>query len=79
MSQYFLYQVILPIRNARRLDGRYVSDTYSHMLLEPESVLVHTKIKRTDIEDLFARAMDNIYVVEAIKPPREIGREREHG
>jgi hypothetical protein len=70
MAQYFLYQVIMPIRNARRLDGRYVSDTYSHMLLEPESVMVHVGLKRSVIEDLFARAMDNIYVVEAVRPPR---------
>lgn len=71
VAQYFLYQVIFPIRNARRLDGRYVSDTYSHMMLEPEAVMVHASLTRGVLEDLFSRTMDNIYIVEAILPPRE--------
>lgn len=73
LTQYFLYQVIQPIRNARRLDGRYVSDTYSHMLLEPESVMVHAGLRRGVVEDLFARALENVYAVEAVHPPHGEG------
>jgi hypothetical protein len=69
LARYFMHQVIAPIRNARRLDGRYVADTYSHMLLEPESVIVHAGLSRSVVEDLFARAMDNIYTVESIRRP----------
>lgn len=64
-------RVIMPIRNARRQDGRYVSEIYTHMLLQPESVMVHSKIGRKTIQMLYDRARESLCVVEAIIPNSE--------
>ncbi|MDX7645112.1 MULTISPECIES: hypothetical protein [Aeromonas] len=66
---YYWRRVIMPVRNARRLDGRHVSDLYTHMLLQPESVMVHSGIKRETIKMLFNKARENIVTVESICPP----------
>ncbi|BFO57293.1 hypothetical protein AVXHC19_40960 [Acidovorax sacchari] len=64
-------RVILPIRNARRQDGRHVSEIYTHMLLQPESVMVHSKIGRQTIQMLYERARESLCVVEALIPNKE--------
>lgn len=64
-------RVILPIRNARRQDGRHVSEIYTHMLLQPESVMVHSKIGRRTIQMLYERARESLCVVEALIPNKE--------
>lgn len=64
-------RVILPIRNARRQDGRHVSEIYTHMLLQPESVMVHSKIRRQTIQMLYERARESLCVVEALIPNKE--------
>lgn len=68
-AAYYWRRVIMPVRNARRLDGRHVSDLYTHMLLQPESVMVHSGIKRETIKMLFNKARENIVTVEAVRPP----------
>jgi hypothetical protein len=68
-AAYYWSRVIMPVRNARRLDGRHVSDLYTHMLLQPESVMVHSGIKRDTIKMLFNKARENIVTVEAVCPP----------
>ncbi len=65
-------RVILPIRNARRQDGRHVSEIYTHMLLQPESVMVHSKIGRQTIQMLYERARESLCVVEALIPNQEV-------
>lgn len=67
-AAYYWRRVIIPVRNARRLDGRHVSDLYTHMLLQPESVMVHSGIKRETIKMLFNKARENIVTVEAVCP-----------
>jgi hypothetical protein len=61
-------RVIMPIRNARRQDGRHLSEIYTHMLLQPESVMVHSKLSRATIQMLYARARESLCVVEALIP-----------
>jgi hypothetical protein len=68
-AAYYWRRVIMPVRNARRLDGRHVSDLYTHMLLQPESVMVHSGIKRETIKMLFNKARGNIVTVETVCPP----------
>lgn len=68
-AAYYWRRVIMPVRNARRLDGRHVSDLYTHMLLQPESVMVHSSIKRETIKMLFNKARENIVTVETVCPP----------
>ncbi len=68
-AAYYWQRVIMPVRNARRLDGRHVSDLYTHMLLQPESVMVHSGIKRETIKMLFNKARENIVTVETVCPP----------
>ena len=63
--------VIMAIRNARRIDGRHVSDMYAHMLLQPESAMVHSHIKRQTLKMLFQKARENIVTVDAVIPPQE--------
>lgn len=62
-------RVIMPVRSSRRSDGRHVSDLYTHMLLQPESVMVHSGIKRETIKMLFNKARENIVTVETVCPP----------
>ncbi len=64
-------RVILPIRNARRQDGRHLLEIYTHMLLQPESVIVHSKIGRQTIQMLYERARESLCVVEALNPNNE--------
>lgn len=64
-------RVILPIRNARRQDGRHLSEIYTHMLLQPESVMVHQKVRRQTIQMLYERARESLCIVEALVPNKE--------
>ena len=67
-AAYYWQRVIMPIRNARRLDGRQVSDIYAHMLLQPESVMVHSGVKRQTMKMLFDKARENLAAVEEVVP-----------
>lgn len=64
-------RVIVPIRNARSLDGRHLSEIYTHMLLQPESVMVHARIGRHTIQMLYDRARESLCTVEALIPNKE--------
>jgi hypothetical protein len=66
---YFWKAVIQPLRGTRRADGRRISDAYTDLLLEPESAVVHNRMKPEAVEYLFARAEENVYTIEAIKKP----------
>lgn len=65
-AAYLWQLVIMPIRNARRIDGRQVSDIYGNMLLQPESALVHSKVTRATLRTLFERARECVISVEAV-------------
>lgn len=67
---YFWKAVIQPLRGVRRADGRRVSDVYAEMLLEPESTVVHRRLKAEVVKMLFERAKENIHTVEAIRKPQ---------
>lgn len=58
--------VIEPMRSARRVDGRNLADTFTHMLLQPESVEVHKKLPRSALKQLFDQARHCVYPVENI-------------
>lgn len=64
---YYWKSVIQPLRGVRRADGRRVSDVYAEMLLEPETVGVHQKLKPAVVAMLFARAKESVYAIEAVK------------
>lgn len=64
-------RVITAVRNSRRLDGRHISDIYAYMLLQPESVMAHSSIKRQTLNQLFDSARECIATVEYISPPKE--------
>jgi len=66
---YYWKAVIQPLRGTRRADGRRISDAYTDLLLEPESAVVHSRMKPEVVEYLFARAEENVYTIEAIKKP----------
>jgi hypothetical protein len=66
---YFWKAVIQPLRGARRADGRRVSEAYSDMLMEPESAVVHKRMKPAVVALLFSRAEENVYTIDAIKKP----------
>ena len=66
---YFWKAVIQPLRGTRRADGRRISEAYADMLLEPESAVVHNRMKPEVVEYLFSRAEENVYTIEAIKKP----------
>jgi hypothetical protein len=70
-AAFYWQRVIMPIRNARRQDGRYVSDAYSYMLLQPESAMLNSKISRPTLRLLFQRARENLLVVENVILPME--------
>jgi hypothetical protein len=72
---WFWRRVIQPLRGTRRADGRQISDVYTRMLLEPESVEVHNRLRPGLVRELFARARDNVYVVENVMPPASEGSE----
>lgn len=66
---YFWKAVICPLRGVRRSDGRRVSDIYTELLMEPESVVVHRRIKPGVVNQLFSRAKENVHVIDAIHKP----------
>lgn len=66
---YFWRAVIQPLRGVRRADGRRVSDAYADLLLDPESAIVHKRLKYAVVHALFARAKESVHVVEAIRKP----------
>lgn len=71
-AAYQWQRVIMEVRNKRRLDGRHVSDIYAYMLLQPESVMVHSSIKRQTLKMLFDKARENVVTVEAVVPKEGI-------
>ena len=68
-TAYYWQRVIMAIRNARRLDGRHVSDLYSYMLLQPEAAMLHSKVSRQTLKILFQKARESIVVVENVTSP----------
>lgn len=62
---------IMAVRNSRRLDGRHVSDIYAYMLLQPESAMANSNIKRQTLALLFDKARENVATVEWLAPVRE--------
>jgi hypothetical protein len=69
-AAYHWQRVIMAIRNARRLDGRHVSDLYAYMLLQPESIMVHGKVPQKTLKVLFQKARENTLVVEGVTKPK---------
>lgn len=74
-TAYYWKRVIQPFRGSRRADGRAVSDVYTHMLLEPESVIVHAKLPFEVVKTLFAKARENIHCVEQVIAAQEAPRD----
>lgn len=70
-AAYQWQRVIMAVRNSRRLDGRHVSDIYAYMLLQPESAMANSNIKRQTLTQLFDEARENVATVEWIGPVRE--------
>lgn len=68
---YFWKAVIQPLRGVRRADGRRVSDVYAEMLLDPESTVVHRRLKPDVVRMLFERARENVHSIEAVRRPQE--------
>ncbi len=68
---YQWQQVIIPIRNTRRLDGRHVTDIYAYMLLQPESAMCNANIKRQTLARLFNQARANVATIERVYPLKE--------
>jgi hypothetical protein len=68
-TAYYWQRVIMAIRNARRLDGRHVSDLYSYMLLQPEAAMLHSKVSWQTLKILFQKARESTVVVENVTPP----------
>jgi hypothetical protein len=69
--KYYWREVIMPIRNVRRLDGRQLSERYTYMLLHPESAMLNGGIPRETIKMLFSKARDNVVVIEKVEFPKE--------
>lgn len=69
-ATYYWRMVIQPLRGVRRADGRRVSDAYSDLLLEPEAIEVHGRLSHSVVQDLYARAKDNVHLIEAINKPQ---------
>lgn len=70
-ATYFWRVVIQPLRGVRRADGRRVSDAYSDLLLEPESIEVHGRLSHSVVQDLYSRVKDNVHLIEAVNQPQE--------
>jgi len=49
--------------------GGLISEAYADLLLEPESAVVHNRMRPEVVEYLFSRAEENVYTIEAIKKP----------
>lgn len=71
-AAYQWQRVIMAVRNSRRLDGRHVSDIYAYMLLQPESAMANSSIKRQNLAMLFDNARSNVVTVEHASPLKEI-------
>ena len=67
-AAYQWQRIIMAVRNSRRLDGRHVSDIYAYMLLQPESAMANSNIKRKTLTPLFDKARENLATVERIGP-----------
>ena len=70
-AAYQWQRVIMPVRTSRRIDGRHVSDIYEYMLLQPESAMAHSSIKRQTLAQLFDKARENVATVEYAGPLKE--------
>lgn len=70
-AAYQWQRVIMAVRNSRRLDGRHIADIYAYMLLQPESVMANSNIKRTTLDQLFDKARESIACVEYVGPLKE--------
>lgn len=70
-AAYQWQRVIMAVRNSRRLDGRHVSDIYAYMLLQPESAMAHSSIRRQTLNQLFDKARENVATVEYVGPLKE--------
>lgn len=70
-AAYQWQRVIMAVRTSRRLDGRHVSDIYAYMLLQPESAMAHSSIKRQTLNQLFDMARGNVATVEYVSPLKE--------
>ncbi|WGY70308.1 hypothetical protein KEC55_25025 [Burkholderia cepacia] len=70
-AAYHWQRVIMAVRTSRRLDGRHVSDIYAYMLLQPESVMAHSSIRRKTLHQLFDKARENVATVEIVGPLKE--------
>ena len=70
-AAYQWRRVIMAVRTSRRLDGRHVSDIYAYMLLQPESAMAHSGIKRQTLNQLFDKARENVARVEYAGPLKE--------
>lgn len=55
--------LIRPLRTARRMSGRWLSDIYSRILFEPDSVIAHTDLTRDTVDALRRKAMENVLTV----------------
>lgn len=64
-------RVIMAVRNSRRQDGRHVSDIYAYLLLQPESAMANSNIKRQTLAQLFQKARENVATVEHVIPPEQ--------
>lgn len=70
-SAYQWQRVIMAVRSSRRLDGRHISDIYAYMLLQPESAMANSNIKRQTLTRLFDKARENVVTVEYAGPFEE--------
>lgn len=70
-TAYQWQRVIMAVRNSRRMDGRHVSDIYAYMLLQPESAMANSSIKRQTLSQLFEKARENVAKVEYVGPLKE--------
>lgn len=70
-AAYQWQRVIMAVRTSRRLDGRHISDIYAYMLLQPESAMAHSNIKRQTLNQLFDKARENVATLDYIGPLKE--------
>lgn len=70
-AAYQWQRVIMAVRTSRRLDGRHVSDIYAYMLLQPESAMANSTIRRQTLSRLFDKARENVVTVEQVAPVKE--------
>lgn len=61
--------LIRPLRTARRMGGRWLSDIYSRILFEPDSVIAHTDLTRDTVDALRRKAMENVLTVCSVHLP----------